>query len=813
MDKYEKELGANTEHITNIMKMVQSGEKFVHMLYTFRSIAKAVPMMQSGAEDVEEINRTILEIMEPEVAKLRELIFFVDSLIEKMKSCINFCTYRAGTEVNEGVYMAFVAGIDLIVKLDFLKDARSSLTNDFTRYKRTKQLVSVNISTEEKMNLDEELVKLQMFLSNPDPRKAKHYIFLTLRDEIKKIACHEDVLVQILEHSSEYIVKDLHITPDEKHRALRVMPTMMLLIDGEPDNPKQSVFKHKALTNLIPTLQQIFKRHPVVPLYADITITVMYIFERSPNFNGEEMGSSWGADEKEKIEREHSVKMHWAGIKQCFNLYSNMLLVLKHDLVRNPFTKQVDERQIEKSKEVYLLVKEGLNYISNWNGVVSRAMAWKLTHPCSAAHLEAVGADLSFPGIEYERLIKYNFTNAELNMFVDIITIIKSLTALLDQCKALLAPFIRFHIHHQIQQLVQGNMLPILHRMDKRGSKNFPSLLRLRTLNADWINDQEQCDDYKGYSRKMGSIQSNHPARVVGPGYIQLQLLRSELRTLYDEKSAARKTNSFFGKADLEKDDIEAFESFYYESIFYPYLLDFTATLKDISDMSYLWFRELYLEATRCVQFPIDMSLPWLLTEHIIKNQAGILPVIENVFYTLDIYNDAAYTALYVLGRQFLYDEIEAETNLVFDQFATALAEEVFSHYKNLAAYTRLDKDAKEAIKKLKFSKRRYEIPISQRHVRLLGRTINLNNLIAKHVNNWLVQDIGLAFDRLEASSAVGLIEFSILLGVIRETHTQLSKWLSLDPFDTMFNESNCSCDPTQVRSLLSTHIVKCLSR
>ncbi|CAB3258031.1 unnamed protein product [Arctia plantaginis] len=36
--------------------------------------------------------------------------------------------------------------------------------------------------------------------------------------------------------------------------------------------------------------------------------------------------------------------------------------------------------------------------------------------------------------------------------------------------------------------------------------------------------------------------------------------------------------------------------------------------------------------------------------------------------------------------KQFLYDEVEAEVNLCFDQFVYKLSEQVYSHYKQLAS-------------------------------------------------------------------------------------------------------------------------------
>lgn len=50
------------------------------------------------------------------------------------------------------------------------------------------------------------------------------------------------------------------------------------------------------------------------------------------------------------------------------------------------------------------------------------------------------------------------------------------------------------------------------------------------------------------------------------------------------------------------------------------------------------------------------------------------------------MYNDSAHYALTVFRKQFLYDEVEAEVNLCFDQFVYKLSEQIFAHYKQLAA-------------------------------------------------------------------------------------------------------------------------------
>jgi len=64
----------------------------------------------------------------------------------------------------------------------------------------------------------------------------------------------------------------------------------------------------------------------------------------------------------------------------------------------------------------------------------------------------------------------------------------------------------------------------------------------------------------------------------------------------------------------------------------------------------------------------------------------------EFVFYPLDLYNDAAMNALTVFKKRHLYDEVEAEVNLCFDQFVYVLSEQIFRAYKQTAAAILLDK-------------------------------------------------------------------------------------------------------------------------
>ena len=52
-------------------------------------------------------------------------------------------------------------------------------------------------------------------------------------------------------------------------------------------------------------------------------------------------------------------------------------------------------------------------------------------------------------------------------------------------------------------------------------------------------------------------------------------------------------------------------------------VLTCSETLQQCCDLSQLWFREFFLELTmgRRIQFPIEMSMPWILTDHILDTK------------------------------------------------------------------------------------------------------------------------------------------------------------------------------------------------
>lgn len=144
-----------------------------------------------------------------------------------------------------------------------------------------------------------------------------------------------------------------------------------------------------------------------------------------------------------------------------------------------------------------------------------------------------------------------------------------------------------------------------------------------------------------------------------------------------------------------------------------------------------------------------------------------------------------------------MYDEVEAEVNLCFDQFVYKLSEQVFAHYKQLAGSIYLDKRFRVECEVLGYNfqsypkNNRYATLLKQRHVQLLGRSIDLNKLISQRINADMQKSLELAICRFEASDITGVVELEALLRVNRLCHKLLSQYLSLDDFECMLKEIN----------------------
>lgn len=95
-----------------------------------------------------------------------------------------------------------------------------------------------------------------------------------------------------------------------------------------------------------------------------------------------------------------------------------------------------------------------------------------------------------------------------------------------------------------------------------------------------------------------------------------------------------------------------------------------------------------------------------------------------------------------------------------------------------------------------------------QRHFQLLGRSLDLNNLISQRQNTYIRQNLEYAISRFEASDLTCLVELEHQLLNIQLTYKLMSEHFTLDPWEHMLNEVNESTSLGSFHGRIVLHII-----
>lgn len=665
--------------------------------------------------------------------------------------------------------------------LDALKNMKACLNNDYAFFKRADTFLRRGTGD---VSMIEESQNLSLFLAN------QNKITLLLKEGLEHIQGYEDVLADVLNMFVRLFESNMYITPNEKHVLLKVMGFIIFLMDSK-DSDVVKMDQKKRIN--ISKIDKIFKQFPVVPLFGDVQIALVTYLKMCPHFEGmrEKWSSSSDAAE-DKTVVQYNLLGKMDSIREEHVKFISELARYNNEMI----TASNNTRNTEHYKELTNLALRGLRLLSSWTAQVMELYSWKLLHPTD----KYANPQCPEKAEEYERATRYNYNSEEKFALVEVIAMIKGLYGLMSRLEPSFSEAIRRSIHDEVQNFIQIILREPLRKAvkSKKATLLKTILLSIRETGGDWTDAQHGRQDpiMKGEKDPKSGPSIKIPERDVGPSSTQLYMVRTMLESLVSEKGGKKVM-----RKELEKETVEGIETFLKHSFFFEKLLRFNEVLRDCCDLSQLWFREFYLELTmgNRIQFPIEMSMPWILTSHILEKKNPSM--MEYVLYPLDLYNDSAHYAMTVFKKQYLYDEIEAEVNLCFDQFVYKLSDQIFSYYKAQACSLLLDKKFKselvrmnaEAAAKLGTRSNRYETLLKQRHVQLLGRSINLNKLISQRLNNAMIRSLDCAIGRFESGDICGVVDLENLLEVNRMTHKLLSKCVKLVPFKNMLGEANHS--------------------
>ncbi|CAH8588542.1 unnamed protein product [Schistosoma curassoni] len=511
---------------------------------------------------------------------------------------------------------------------------------------------------------------------------------------------------------------------------------------------------------------------------------------------------------------------------------------------------RLNERSAKENQELYDLALRGLQYLSGWSVQVLDTFSWKLAHCASGFTNHECPKDAE----NYEKATRYNYNSEERFAMIEIISMIKSVQTQLLRLEACYSEAIGRSVYRELQAIVVGQLSAPLLKAQKKKERIMLArlILAIQATCADQISDTMDLDMMmhtssssgggttgskswgKAASSKLSNSSNNNNhnnsmttgsnstmatvaaslannndsptgsistssifdsnKRRVGPSSSQLYLVRTMLELMVEQVSSTKQMI----RKELDTATLSAIDTFLKHSFYWPYLLNFSETLIKCCDLSQLWYREFFLEMTNgaCIQFPIEMSLPWIFTDHILESEHP--GYTEYLLYMLDLYNDAADCALNRFRRRFLYEEIEAEANLVFDQLVYKLSDKIFRHYKRYASSILLDKRFRAEAQRTASWREPYPPPnrytaalLRQRNIQLLGRSVDINRLICQRMTKAIYKSIEVAISRFHSSDITGIIELEAAIECNRLCHRMLSEQLELDDFDALLREAD----------------------
>lgn len=768
--KYIEEATVHAE----LNEMLEQGQEHAVMLYTWRCCSRAIPQPKSNEQPNRvEIYEKTVEVLAPEVNKLLNFMYFQRRAIDRFTAEVRRLCHAEKRKdfVSEAYLLTLGKFINMFAVLDELKNMKSSVKNDYATYRRAAQFLKVMADSQAL----QESQNLSMFLA------TQNKIRDTLKETLEKIVGYDDLLADIVNICVQMYETKMYMLPAEKHMLVKVMGFGLFLMDGEVCNINKQDQKKRIN---ISKIDKIFKALEMVPLFGDMQIAPFHYIKCSPHYEA----SRWPLASSSSPSPQSDLLQHLPAIRDDYERYISELA--RHS---NEVTTTVKEtpRTDAENKELNDLALRGLQLLSDWTTHVTELYSWKLMHPTDPHQNKECPQEAE----EYERATRYNYNEEEKFGLIEVIAMVKGLQVLMSRMETVFTDAVRRHVYYELQGFVQHTLREPLRKAVKNKRDLVRSIIMsVRETCADWKRGTEPNEDpaLRGKKDPDNGFDISAPRRNVGPSSTQLYMVRTMLESLIADKSGGKRTL----RKDIDGPSLMEIDRFHRGSFYWNYLLNFSQTLQECCDLSQLWYREFYLEMTmgKRIQFPIEMSLPWILTDHILTTKNPSM--MECVLYPLDLYNDSAFYALTKFKKQFLYDEVEAEVNLCFDQFAYKLSDQIFAYYKHLAGSILLDKRFRVecASNSTMFAypvANRYETLLRQRHVQLLGRSVDLNRLVAQRLGAALQRSLELAVARFEAQDITGVVELEGLLSVNRMTHKLLSKFVTLDDFDAMLREAN----------------------
>lgn len=488
----------------------------------------------------------------------------------------------------------------------------------------------------------------------------------------------EDFFCDIINECLSLYFNKQYLSPSDKHVLIKFVAFGLYLIDSQfVDATKLDKLKKLSISKI----DKAFKNVETLPLYGDMVISPFQYVSMTKHFDP----SKWTLCMSEERNLQGNISKRSVNVQNEMNTFLTKLRYFKME------DKGVINR--ENCQRIYKLAVEGLQLLSSWTALVTEVFSWKLHKP--ADYTEEMNKAMSnclddkerdrirvlFEETKiYEYATKHNYDDDEKIALITVIASIKTIQKEMKSYSKILSEGIKKYIYERTQKLIKEDLRDTLRRAVKHGKDKLKNLLIfLRETLGHWpLNYNPRMDPIlQGKKVKEFDLTTtSETCQTIEQTHL--------LRTILEYVMWSNPTG-VFAKKNIEKDESQAVEEFLTESLLWEQLLNFDKTLKNCCDLSQLWFRELFIELAKGerVQFEAESSMPFILIDFLVEHNKS--QYVEYVFYAFDLYNDSADYALNVFKKKFLYEEIEAELHLCFEQFIYKLCDHMYNYYRTLA--------------------------------------------------------------------------------------------------------------------------------
>ncbi|KAK6915294.1 Cytoplasmic FMR1-interacting, partial [Dillenia turbinata] len=394
---YRLSLLEDTKALNQLNTLIQEGKDMASILYTYRSCVKALPQLPDSMKQSQaDLYLETYQVLDLEMSRLREIQRWQASAASKLAVDMQRFS-RPERRINGPTIThlwSMLKLLDVLVQLDHLKNAKASIPNDFSWYKRFLILyedsgdcrslndmtfTQVSMHWQDTDSLREELDDLQIFLS------TRWAILLNLHVEMFRVNNVEDILQVLIVFAVESLELDFALLFPERHILLRVLPVLVILATSS-EKDSESLYKRVKINRLI----NIFKNDPVIPAFPDLHLSPASILKELSTYFQKfssqtrlltlpaphELPPREAQEYPTYLIKHCSIRAEHDDFSLRFAASMNQLVLLKSS----------DSADMEWAKEVkgnmYDMVVEGFQLLSRWTARIWEQCAWKFSRPC-----------------------------------------------------------------------------------------------------------------------------------------------------------------------------------------------------------------------------------------------------------------------------------------------------------------------------------------------------------------------------------------------------------------------------------------------